>query len=131
MGRTWSHRPLRRLRRHLPMNGEDLVSPAPPAAPPPPPHEWGGPGLTSPLRRLRHHLPMNGEDLVSPAPPAAAPPPPHEMGRTYVRRLLGWRASVRAPRPRHGASPVWTHSRPCPPRGIAPARQRPRPRSSR
>src|SRR5260370_37310190 len=25
MGRTWSHQPLRRLRRHLPMNGEDLV----------------------------------------------------------------------------------------------------------
>src|SRR5258708_31051483 len=25
MGRTWSQQPLRRLRRHLPMNGEDLV----------------------------------------------------------------------------------------------------------
>src|SRR5260370_6148414 len=25
MGRTWSRQPVRRLRRHLPMNGEDLV----------------------------------------------------------------------------------------------------------
>src|SRR5205823_3470902 len=40
--------PLRRLRRHLPMNGEELPlrrcpsGAAPPSATPTPPHEWGG-----------------------------------------------------------------------------------------
>src|SRR2546430_16379736 len=52
--------PLRRLRRHLPMNGEEpflhLNAAAPPAPSAPPPHEW------EPLRRLRRHLPMNGEE---------------------------------------------------------------------
>src|SRR5207247_1589145 len=33
--------PLRRLRRHLPINGEENYM-APPAASPPPPREWGG-----------------------------------------------------------------------------------------
>ena len=39
--------PLRRLRRHLPMHGEDKAPPA------------------LPLRRLRRHLPMNGEDKAT------------------------------------------------------------------
>src|SRR5438477_183329 len=36
--------PLRQLRRHLPMNGEDPceIDSAPPSALPTPPHEWGG-----------------------------------------------------------------------------------------
>src|SRR5256886_12460399 len=67
--------PLRRLRRHLPMNGEEpflhLNAAAPPAPSAPPPHEWGAPPAPSappphewePLRRLRRHLPMNGEPL--------------------------------------------------------------------
>src|SRR5438445_662241 len=74
--------PLRRLRRHLPMNGEQpfllLNAAAPPAPSAPPPHEW------EPLRRLRRHLPMNGEEpflhLNAAAPPAPSAPPPHEWG---------------------------------------------------
>src|SRR5439155_26843063 len=38
--------------RHLPINGEEVASPAPWA---PPPHQWG---RRSPLRRLRRHLPI-------------------------------------------------------------------------
>src|SRR5438094_4471414 len=45
---------LRRLRRHLPING-----------------------TAQPLRRLRRHLPMNGDGA---APPAPSAPPPHEWG---------------------------------------------------
>src|SRR2546430_16980115 len=77
--------PLRRLRRHLPMNGEEpflhLNAAAPPAPSAPPPHEW------EPLRRLRRHLPMNGEGpflhLNAAAPPAPAAPPPHEWGAAF------------------------------------------------
>ena len=48
--------PLRRLRRHLPINGEEREL-------------WDG---GQPLRRLRRHLPINGEerelwDCVSPS----------------------------------------------------------------
>src|SRR2546430_12318459 len=77
--------PLRRLRRHLPMNGEEpflhLDAAAPPAPSAPPPHEW------EPLRRLRRHLPMNGEEpflhLNAAAPPAPSAPPPHEWGGAF------------------------------------------------
>src|SRR5205809_462743 len=65
--------PLRRLRRHHPMNGEE-----------PPRRRWGFRGYpipaARPLRRLRWHLPMNGEDCCGPAPPPASPAPPHEWG---------------------------------------------------
>src|SRR5207253_10211795 len=46
--------PLRRLRRHLPMNGRTRCKAqrAPPAPSAPPPHEWGG--------HVPHH-PINGE----------------------------------------------------------------------
>src|SRR5205814_2623070 len=46
--------PLRRLRRHLPINGDGAAPPAPSA---PPPHQWDGA-----------------------APPAPSAPPPHEWG---------------------------------------------------
>src|SRR5216683_8158298 len=46
MGRTTTAlgQPLRRLRRHLPINGEDYNRPlaAPPAPSAPPPRKWGG-----------------------------------------------------------------------------------------
>src|SRR5207253_9078082 len=38
--------------RHLPINGEEVASPAPSASPP---HQWG---TAQPLRRLRRHLPI-------------------------------------------------------------------------
>src|SRR5438552_953618 len=38
--------------RHLPINGEEVASPAPSASPP---HRWG---TAQPLRRLRRHLPI-------------------------------------------------------------------------
>src|SRR6266851_3547664 len=46
-GQNTPLQPLRRLRRHLPINGEDQLSVngedrAPPAPAAPPPHEWGG-----------------------------------------------------------------------------------------
>src|SRR5438477_8377413 len=57
--------------RHLPINGEEVASPAPSASPP---HQMGTAqllrrlrrhlpmnGTAQPLRRLRRHLPMNGE----------------------------------------------------------------------
>src|SRR5260370_23530339 len=70
MGRTWSHQPLWRLRRHPPM-------------------QWGGPGLTSPSGGCAATSPCNVEDLVSPAPPAPLPPPPHEWGGDTSDGLLG------------------------------------------
>jgi hypothetical protein len=45
---AWTTEPLRRLRRHLPITGEEYFSFA-----------W----TTEPLRRLRRHLPMNGEEF--------------------------------------------------------------------
>src|SRR5205814_502469 len=60
--------PLRRLRRHLPMNGEEpflhLNAAAPPAPSAPPPHEWE-------------------------APPAPSAPPPHEWGGAFLYLLKG------------------------------------------
>src|SRR5438034_91619 len=60
--------PLRRLRRHLPMNAK-------------------------PLRRLRRHLPINGEEpflhLNAAAPPAPSAPPPHEWGGAFLYLLNG------------------------------------------
>src|SRR5438552_3278802 len=74
--------------RHLPINGEEVASPAPSA---PPPHQWGR--RPRPLRRLRRHLPMNGDGAAplapsappphewdGAAPPAPSAPPPHEWG---------------------------------------------------
>src|SRR5438876_1201372 len=68
--------------RHLPINGEEVASPAPSASPP---HRWGrrspsgafgatspSMGTAQPLRRLRRHLPMNGEEHTkNEAAPAA------------------------------------------------------------
>src|SRR5258708_33239014 len=68
-------RPLRRLRRHLPINGEDKYFS----------HIW-----CRPLRRLRRHLPINGEDKyfshigVGPSGAFAATSPWMGMTRTSV-----------------------------------------------
>src|SRR5439155_5441297 len=74
--------PLRRLRRHLPVNGEEpflhLNAAAPPAPLAPPPHEWGAP--PAPSAPPPHEWG---------APPAPSAPPPHEWGGAFLYLLKG------------------------------------------
>src|SRR6266851_2160805 len=74
--------PLRRLRRHLPMNGEEPVRmpSAPPAASPPPPHEWEEPVRMPSAPPAASPPPPHEWGGMPSAPPAASPPPPHEWG---------------------------------------------------
>src|SRR5947208_14756453 len=84
--------PLRRLRRHLPINGDGAAPPAPSA---PPPHQWG---RRSPSGAFGVTSPLNGDGA---APPAPSAPPPHQWGRRSPSGAFG----VTSPLNGDGAAP--------------------------
>src|SRR6266550_465811 len=115
---SWEELPLRRLRRHLPINGEEL-----------------------PLRRLRRHLHIMGRSCPSGgfaatstswggvAPPAASPPPPHKWGGVEFNSLTKKRGGAcsghRLDREGHRVTRLWfirAALRPLPPLGGQPLR---------
>src|SRR5205823_4259641 len=88
--------PLRRLRRHLPMDGEEpflhLNAAAPPAPSAPPPQEWEAP--PAPSAPPPHEWEAPPAPSAPPpheweAPPAPSAPPPHEWGGAFLYLLKG------------------------------------------